>query len=105
MSFLANSNNQYQRKKSRKRAGLVAFSAITLAGGVTLCYAKYNQDFRSVLKKYAPFIDPAIKTIFLEKEEKPLPPTLKSTIIGFIYGGISKNDKIVQAKEYNKGKF
>ncbi|XP_018580372.1 uncharacterized protein LOC108917991 isoform X2 [Anoplophora glabripennis] len=84
LTSLLETHNQSQTKKTSTRGRLVALSAITFAGGVTLCYAKYDPDFRSVLTEYVPFIDPVIETIFLEKDK-------------------SDTSNIIQANDYNKG--
>ncbi|XP_018560756.1 uncharacterized protein LOC108917991 isoform X4 [Anoplophora glabripennis] len=83
LTSLLETHNQSQTKKTSTRGRLVALSAITFAGGVTLCYAKYDPDFRSVLTEYVPFIDPVIETIFLEKDK-------------------SDTSNIIQANDYNK---
>lgn len=45
---------------------MYTFGAITLVGGATLGYAKYDPQFRKTLVEFVPFTDSAIKFIFLE---------------------------------------
>ncbi|XP_044735187.1 MICOS complex subunit Mic60 isoform X4 [Chrysoperla carnea] len=47
--------------------GYYAFGTLTLIGGATLCYAKYDDQFRKYLKGNVPFTDDLIKFIFQEE--------------------------------------
>lgn len=47
---------------------MYTFGAITLVGGATLGYAKYDPQFRKTLVEYVPFTDNLIKFIFQEEK-------------------------------------
>ncbi|XP_050310074.1 MICOS complex subunit Mic60-like isoform X2 [Anthonomus grandis grandis] len=82
---------------------LLTLGALTLAGGATLAYAKYDKDFRNTLVSYAPFTES-----ILDSMDGLSPGTLyddakKSILSGF--GGNQKNlpggqDAIPEPKEY-----
>ncbi|CAH1121749.1 unnamed protein product [Ceutorhynchus assimilis] len=59
------SKGQENYEKSGGAGGKLIFAlgALTLAGGVTLAYAKYDSDFRKTLTSYVPFVNPVLDTL------------------------------------------
>lgn len=57
------------KSKSSGGGGLFyTVGAVTLIGGATLAYAKYDPDFRKTLTDYAPVTDSIIKVLWQEED-------------------------------------
>lgn len=95
------SSQQQHGKKSGGGGALVALSALALAGGATLGYAKYDPDFRKFLTEYIPFTDNLLKTIFAEDGDGNILSnsysSIKSSIVGLVSGNKQKGDRIVHS--------
>ncbi|KAJ8917830.1 hypothetical protein NQ315_010739 [Exocentrus adspersus] len=84
-------SSQHQTKKSGGGGTLVALSALALAGGATLGYAKYDPEFRKLLTSYVPYTDSILKTVFVEEGEGNILSVaynnVKSSVINLVSGG------------------
>ncbi|ERL92768.1 hypothetical protein D910_10076 [Dendroctonus ponderosae] len=82
--------------------------AITLAGGATLAYAKYDADFRKTLTTYLPFTEPVLDSVDSLSPAALYESTKKSILSSFSGGDDTKQlpgnqDPIPEPKEYKAG--
>ncbi|XP_019771794.2 MICOS complex subunit Mic60 isoform X2 [Dendroctonus ponderosae] len=99
-----------QQKKERETGGgggkfLFTIGAITLAGGATLAYAKYDADFRKTLTTYLPFTEPVLDSVDSLSPAALYESTKKSILSSFSGGDDTKQlpgnqDPIPEPKEY-----
>ncbi|XP_019771796.2 MICOS complex subunit Mic60 isoform X3 [Dendroctonus ponderosae] len=102
-----------QQKKERETGGgggkfLFTIGAITLAGGATLAYAKYDADFRKTLTTYLPFTEPVLDSVDSLSPAALYESTKKSILSSFSGGDDTKQlpgnqDPIPEPKEYKAG--
>ncbi|XP_030768295.1 MICOS complex subunit Mic60-like isoform X2 [Sitophilus oryzae] len=85
---------------------LLTLGAIALAGGATLAYAKYDENFRKTLTTYVPFTGTILDTLD-NKSLSDLYSDTKKSVLGSIVGEDKvekrKKDIIPPPKEYKAG--
>ncbi|XP_066147249.1 MICOS complex subunit Mic60 isoform X2 [Euwallacea fornicatus] len=103
-------NQPPKQEKSGGGGGklLLTLGALTLAGGATLAYAKYDENFKKTLTTYLPFTEPVLESIDMlspsilyENTKK----SLKSTFSSDVQNGLTAGKPAVpEPKEYKAGK-
>ncbi|XP_066147240.1 MICOS complex subunit Mic60 isoform X1 [Euwallacea fornicatus] len=99
-------NQPPKQEKSGGGGGklLLTLGALTLAGGATLAYAKYDENFKKTLTTYLPFTEPVLESIDMlspsilyENTKK----SLKSTFSSDVQNGLTAGKPAVpEPKEY-----
>ncbi|XP_066253018.1 MICOS complex subunit Mic60 isoform X2 [Euwallacea similis] len=103
-------NQPPKHEESGGRGGklLLTLGALTLAGGATLAYAKYDENFKKTLTTYLPFTEPVLESIDILSPSVLYENTKKSLMSTFssdVQTGLPAGKQVIpDPKEYKVGK-